>query len=459
MPKYLCVHGHFGLPPRQDPFTGELEREAAVAPFRNLYEQVTADCYRPNAVLGNFDLMSFDMALALLDWLERRDAATYSRILAADRGSAMATTFHHVILPLLSRRDKVTQVTWGLEAFKGHLGRPAEGLWLTDMAVDHETLDVLAECGVEFTLLSSEQTQGDLRIGAGPYRVRLESGRELAIFARDHALSDKIAFELNRLGGAGIFAARHLSPRTGEGLLLIATDGETYGHHHVGEEMFLRYLLRQEASNAGYQVVPLTGFLRDHPPEVEIQIRSPSSWSCTHGVERWQRECSCASPAPWKAPLREALVRLGDGADALYEREARAAGLDPWALRNSYADVLMNRTTGSAYLRRHEKHACTRDAEQRVLTLLAAQAHRFAMFNSHAFFGTELDTLEIRHNLAHAARAVGFIAQATGDDLADSLRHDLASATDPRIERTAAEIYTEVVEAHQTQNVPGGLEK
>ena len=453
--KYLCVHGHFSLPPRQDPLTGELSREADAAPFRNLYEQVTADCYRPNAVLGNFDLMSFDVAPTLLNWLEARDAATYSRIFSADRGNAIATTYHHVILPLLSRRDKVTQIAWGLEAFECCFGRKADGVWLPDMAVDAETLDVLAECGVGFTLLSSEQVQGSLRFGAGPYRVRTASGREIAIFVRDRALSNKISFEINWMGGAGMFAARHLAPRTDCELLLIATDGETYGHHHPGEEMFLRYLLRQEAPHAGYQITPLSGFLRDHPPQGELTVIGPSSWSCGHGVQRWERECECASPAAWKAPLREALIHLADAADTLYEREAREAGLDPWLVRHGYADVLLNRIIGPVYLASHAtllharraEHILTRQEKDRVLTLLSAQFYRQAMFTSYAFFGTEFGTLEMHNVLANAARVVGLIAQATGEDLSDMLRRDLALVTDPRGEHTAMEIYTEIVEA------------
>ena len=445
--KYLCVHSHFSLPPRQDPLTSELPREASAAPFRNLYEQVTADCYRPNAVLGNFDLMSFDIAPTLLSWLEARDAATYSRIFSADRGNAIATTYHHVILPLLSRRDKVTQIAWGLKAFECSFGRKAAGLWLPDMAVDAETLDVLAECGVGFTLLSSEQVQGDLRFGAGPYRVRTASGREIAVFVRDRALSDKISFELNWLGGAGMFAARHLAPRTDDGLLLIATDGETYGHHHPDEEMFLRYLLHQEAPHAGYQVAPLSGFLRDHPPQSELTVDGPSSWSCSHGVQRWQCECECAAPAAWKAPLREALVHLADTADAIYEREAREAGFNPWLMRHGYADVLLDRIIGPVYLANHAEHVHTREEIDRVLTLLSAQINRQAIFTSHAFFGTEFGTLEMRNVLANAARVVGLIGQATGEDLGDTLRRDLAQVTDPRGEHTAMEIYTEIVEA------------
>jgi len=445
--KQLCIHAHFSLPPREDPFTHSIPHDASAAPFRNLYEQVTADCYLPNAVLGNLDLMSFDIAPALLRQLEMHEAAAYSRLLSADRGNAIATTFNHVTLPVLSRRDKVTQVKWGLRAFQTHFGRQSNGVWLPEMAVDDETLDVLAENGIEFTLLSQEQLRGDLVKASGPYCVRLASGRTIAVFARDRMLSDKVSFELNWLGGVGIFAARYLAPRRDEGLLLIATDGETYGHYHRDEEMFLRYLLHQEASNAGYQLVSLTGYLRDHLPDVEVQIVSPSSWSCEDGIERWQRECGCASPAAWKAPLCAALRHLADAIDTIYEREARAAGLDPWAVRDGFADALLDRIPELAYLTHYETRKITRAAEDRILSLLHAEAHRLAMFNSYAFAETEFDSIEMRIVVAHAARAVSHAAHATGEDLHADLRHDLALATDPRGDRTATEIFTEIVEA------------
>jgi hypothetical protein len=445
--KQLCVHAHLSLPPREDPFTHSMLRDASAAPFRNLYEQVAADCYLPNAVLGNFDLMSFDVAPTLLRQLEKQEAAAYSRILAADRGNAIATTFYHIALPVLSRRDKVTLVKWGLRAFQTHYGHPSNGLWLPEMAVDDETLDVLAENGIEFTLLSQEQLRGNPGKGAGPYQVRLKTGRTIAVFARNRMLSDKISFELNWLGGAGMFVARYFASFRDQGLLLIATDGETYGHYHPGEEMFLRYLLQQEASNAGYQLVPLTGYLRDHPPDTETQIVSPSSWSCEHDVERWQRECGCAASAGWKAPLCTALRRLAEAVDTVYEREACEAGLDPWALRNGFADALLDRIPELACLANYETRPITRTAEERVLSLLHAEAHRLAMFNGYAFAETEFGLIEMRNVVAHAACAVSLVAHATGEDLGADLRRDLALATDPRGDRTATEIYTEIVEA------------
>jgi len=458
--KQLCVHGHFCLPPRRDPFSGTLPHEASAAPFRNIYEQTTADCYRPNAVLGNFDLLSFDLAPALLDWLAAHDAATYNRVLAADRGNAMATAFHHVTLPLHSRRDKITQITWGLRAFECHFGRPSAGLWLPEMAVDEDTLDALAECGVRFTLLSSEQAPSDLAQDAGPYRVRLSTGRELAVFVRDRALSDKVSFELSWLGGAGMFAAQYLAPqdfaaqdiarRASQALLLIASAGETYGHHHADEEMFLRYLLRQEAARVGYQIVPLAGYLRDHPPQREIGLVFPSSWSCAHGVQRWQDECGCAAPAAWKAPLRAALNRLAEAADDIYERATRRAYLDPWQLRDCYAEVLTMHVPGPVFLDRHVERALTRPDQDRLLTLLDAQFYRMAMFDSHTFFGTEFGTPDMRYVLANLVRAVDLIADATGDDLAEMVHRDLAQVTDPRGERTATEIYIEITEAQHT---------
>jgi hypothetical protein len=443
--KYLCIHGHFSLPPREDPFTGQMMRDADAAPFRNRYEQVTADCYLPNAVLGNFNLMSFDFAPRLLSYLETHDTTAYSRVISADRGNAFATTFHPVSLPQLSRREKMTQVRWGLKAFEAHFGRQAAGLWLPDLAVDDETLDVLAECGVEFTVLSSEQIRVARARGAGPYRTRLKGRRGLTVFARDHALSDKVAFELNWLGGAGMFAARYLSSRPDDGLLLIATNGETYGHHHPGEEMFVRYLLQQEASNAGYQVVPLAGFLRDHPPEIVAELPGPSSWRAD-GEDNSEDRPS----ASWEAPLRAALAHLADAADAIYEREVRAAGFDPWALRDGYAEVLTNRVMGLLYLAEHADRALTHADEERVLALLRAQTHRMAMFDGYAFSAGEFNSVEMRLTVAHAARAASLIAQATGEDLSVDLRRALALATGPRGERTATEIYTEIVEAQHT---------
>jgi hypothetical protein len=445
--KNLCIHAHLSLPPRRDPLTGEASRDPGTAPFRNLYEQVTADCYLPNAVLGNFDLISFDIATAVLAHMETQEAAAYSRILAADRGNAIATTFHPVALPGLSRRDKLTQVAWGRCAFLTHFGREPDGLWLHEMAVDDETLDVLAESGTKFTLLSAEQLRGDVSKGAGPYRVRTASGREIAIFARDQALSDKISFELNWLGGAGMFAARYLANRPDEGLLLIATAAETYGHYHLGEEMFLRYLVQREALQAGYQIAPLSGFLRDHPPQVDVQIFSPSSWRAGgERVNAKQQLESVGTCAAWTAPLCSALRTLAEAIDVLYEREARAAGLDAWATRNGFADVLLERVPELAYLATREVHTIERATEERLLLLLQAQAHRLAMFSSYALEETEFGSIAMRYVIAHAARAVSLVAHATGDDLSGDVRRDLALATDPRGDRTATEIYTEIVE-------------
>jgi hypothetical protein len=309
---------------------------------------------------------------------------------------------------------------------------------------------VLAESGIRFTLLSAEQLRSDVSQGAGPYRRRTAGGREIALFARNQELSDKISFELNWLGGAGMFAARYLANRPDEGLLLIATAAETYGHYHLGEEMFLRYLVQREALQAGYQIVPLSGFLRDHPPQVEVQVFSPSSWRAGGGcINAKQPSESAGACAAWVAPLRSALRNLADAVDAIYECEAHAAGLDAWAARNGFADVLLERVPELAYLAACETHAIERATEERLLLLLQAQAHRLAMFSNYALEETEFGSIAMRHVIAHAARAVSLVAHATGNDLSDDVRRDLARATDPRGDRTATEIYTEIVEAQQ----------
>jgi hypothetical protein len=311
-------------------------RDADAAPFRNRYEQVTADCYLPNAVLGNFNLMSFDFAPTLLGYLEVHDTTAYSRIISADRGNAIATTFHHVLLPSLSYRDKVTQVTWGLKAFEAHFGRPAAGVWLPDMAVDDETLDVLAECDVEFTVLSHQQIRTARMCGAGPYRMPLRGGRKLAVFARDPMLSNKIAFELNWLGGAGMFAARYLAHHPDDGLLLIATQGETYGHHHAGEEMFARYLLQKKLNAATrwcrWRLCATTR--RKLRPACGPSSRRASGGGGPEPGSLHRLDC---------APLDV----LAEAADSIYDVKLGAA--QSWARALAGADVLCRRTMDLLY--------------------------------------------------------------------------------------------------------------
>src|SRR5262249_31210903 len=122
-------------------------------------------------------------------------------------GNALATAYNHVILPLARKRDRRTQIIWGIAIFERHFGRKPLGFWLPEMAVDTDTLALLAEYGIGYTLLTGKQVQGiPAGGGAGPYRVELPGGKSIAVFARNDALSTELSFNIHNLGGAGLWS-------------------------------------------------------------------------------------------------------------------------------------------------------------------------------------------------------------------------------------------------------------
>ncbi len=465
--KSFCIHGHFYQPPREDPFTGVISPEKGAMPFANFNEKINAECYRPNAELGNFEVLSFNVGPTLAVWLEGHDPSTYQRIIKSYRrnsaahgvGNALAQAYNHTILPLATRRDKETQVAWGIADFRHRFGPPGPpklggrgteplGMWLPEMAVDQETLEVLASQGIAFTILSPHQTQGQLD-GAGPYRVRLPRGREIAVFFRDESLSNRLAFDPELINSAEGFVENCLSGEhgpTGEGLLLIATDGETFGHHLRGEERFLHDLLYEEAPKAGYEVTFLARYLQQHPPTAEVEIVNGTSWSCGHGVARWAEGCTCTQgDSEWKRHLRVALDRLAQEMDALYQDEVERWGGDPWRLRNGYIQVMLGEIEGKAFLDQQAARKLSEEGEKRILTLLEAQYYRQAMYTSCGFFFEDLSRLEPRYIIAYAAKAIRLVKEATGVSLEEGFKRDLRLAVSWITDQTGEDIYEEVV--------------
>jgi hypothetical protein len=443
----FCLHCHFHQSPRGAAArSGFAESEAGAEPYNNFNAKALDLCYRPNAALGNFDRMSFDVGPDLLGWLRRADAQVFTSV-AGGAANALAAPEHHTILPLARRRDKLTQVAWGLASFAHHFGRPAEGLWLPEMAVDLETLETLAARGVQFTVLSQAQVLGPVGEGAGAYWVNLGGGHRIAVYVRDDALSNQLAFELPSLGGAGRWARGTLGPRRRSAgrLALIATDGQTFGFHHRGEEHFLHWLLAYEVHAVGYELTSLAQELRANPPRATVEIVEFTSWNCPHGpLRRWATGCDCTpGDSGWKGALRRALDEVASTVDELYVTEVASAGADPWALRDSYIQVLLGQATGPELLREHGLAALTEPATARILSLLEAVDFRQRMYASSAFFHEDLARAETRFAIASAARALQRLQQATGQDFLPALRSDLslAAAADGR---TGAAILDEV---------------
>jgi alpha-amylase/alpha-mannosidase (GH57 family) len=472
----VCVHAHFYQPPRENPWLGRVESEPSAAPSHDWNERITDECYAPNAasrllddegritaIRNNYASISFNFGPTLLSWMERRGTSTYLAILEADRrsrerfeghGSAIAQPFNHMILPLASARDRRTQVAWGIADFRHRFGRDPEGMWLPETAVDIASLEALAEAGITFTVLAPHQaarvrpadasawpeaSDGTLDTGVA-YRQHLPSGRHIDLFFYHGPTSRAVAFE-NLLENGQTLAEclkdlTHRPEDAAARLGHIATDGETYGHHHAHGDMALAVAIDCLQSDPGVRIVNYGQFLARNPPQYEVEIREGTSWSCSHGVERWRSDCGCStggqpgSNQAWRAPLRRALDGLARDLADLYEREAGRLLPDPWAARDSYAAVLLDPVddTRTAFVRAHAARPLAAAEERRVFGLLEMSRHAMLMYTSCGWFFDDLTRIETRQILRYAARAVELAALLGGASAREPFLTALAEA-------------------------------
>jgi alpha-amylase/alpha-mannosidase (GH57 family) len=449
----VCIHGHFYQPPRENPSLEYVELQDSAYPYHDWNERITAECYAPNAtsrimdadgriakIVNNYSKISFDFGPTLLSWLQENATDVYHSVIEADvesrkvfsgHGSALAQAYNHVIMPLANRRDKRTQVIWGLRDFEHRFGRKPEGTWLPETAVDLETLDLLAEFGIKFTILAPRQASRVRRVGSRswkdvsgdrvdpnrPYLHRLPSRRKIALFFYDGPISRAVAFE-GLLDNGEQFANRLLSgfpdQRGGPELVHIATDGESYGHHHHFGEMALSYALEHIESNGLAEITNYAAFLDKYPPTHQVEIFENSSWSCVHGVERWRNHCGCNSGGhddwnqKWRFPLRSALDWLRDSLAPRYEEKARPFLKDPWEARDDYVGVMLDRAPDNMerFLRQHTHGKLSAADEITVWKLLELQRHAMLMYTSCGWFFDELSGIETVQVIQYAGRAL-----------------------------------------------------
>lgn len=453
MERYICIHGHFYQPPRENPWLEDVEFQDTAYPYHDWNERITAECYEPNTasrildaqqrigqITNNYAGISFNFGPTLLAWLEKRAPHVYQAILTADResqthfgghGSALAQAYNHLIMPLAASRDKETQVIWGIRDFRYRFGRDPEGMWLSETAVDLESLEILAANGIAFTILAPHQAGYMRQLGARewidvrgaridptrPYQLRLPSGRSIAIFFYDGPVSRAVAFERLLTDGVG-FANRITGTfhahRTWPQIAHIATDGETYGHHHRHGDMALAYALRYIETAGIARLTNYAAYLATHPPTWEVQIIENTSWSCIHGVERWRSDCGCNSGGnpgwgqAWRTPLRAALDWLRDTIATRFEEQGVQLLRDPWAARNDYIELLLDRTpdTVEAFIAHHTTRRLDEEEKTTLLKLMELQRHAMLMYTSCGWFFDDLSNIETIQVIMYAGRAL-----------------------------------------------------
>ena len=425
MHRLVCIHGHFYQPPRENPWTGEIGPQPSARPYRNWNERITEECYRPLAARGVYARISFDFGPTLLQWMERKEPELYRAVLQADRegagrfsghGPAMAQAYNHMILPLANRRDRVTQVAWGIRDFEWRFRRRPEGMWLPETAVDTESLEILAEQGVVFTVLAPHQAKQPLDPRQA-YFMNLPSGRRISLFFYDGAISREVSFSGLATDGLRLSARleRAFSPEfSGPELVHIAADGETYGHHHRGGDRALDEALRRMASETSVHLTNYGEYLGKHPANRETGIVEKSSWSCTHGVDRWWSGCGCNSGGnpgwnqQWRTPLRDALDWLRDSAAPLYEEAAGRLLTDPWGARDRSIELTLDPSpeTARRFLAEEAARPLTAEENARALNLLDLQRQALLMYTSCGWFFDDIGGIEAVQVLRYAARAI-----------------------------------------------------
>ncbi len=460
---FVCIHCHFYQPPRENAWLEAVESQDSASPYHDWNERITAECYLPNGasrvldghgriakIVNNYSRISFNFGPTLLSWMEERTPKAYEQILRADResqkifsghGSAMAQAYNHLILPLANSRDKRTQILWGIRDFQHRFGRDPEGMWLPETAVDLETLEILSSHGIKFTILAPHQA-GRLRTaresewtnlyGQGidsrrAYTCNLPSGRSIGLFFYDGVVSRAVAFEKLLFSGENL--ARRLTGRFDpEGdpaqLIHIATDGETYGHHHHRGDMALAYALDYIEQNKLARITNYGEYFAQHPSSQEVEIMERTSWSCTHGVGRWESNCGCNSGAnqhwkqEWRRPLREALDWLRDELAPMYEAGAKKLLRKPWIARDEYAKAVIDRSpsTVDSFLRQHALRDLSSEEAVRALRLLEMQRHLMLMYTSCGWFFDEPTGPETVQVLQYAGRAVQLSEQLFGGE-------------------------------------------
>ncbi|MBI5884289.1 MAG: DUF3536 domain-containing protein [Elusimicrobia bacterium] len=503
--RFVCIHGHFYQPPRENPWLNVIEREPSAHPDHDWNARIARECYIPNGaarvvndrggildIVNNYAYLSFDFGPTLLTWFEREHPAEYRRILEADRescrrldghGNAIAHAYNHMILPLANERDLHTQIRWGLADFKHRFGRAPEAMWLPEAAVNDTVLRALIDHGMSFVILSPHQAQRVRSIGKkewkevdtgsvdprAPYRWfdRVGPGvghgsRFIDVFFYDGGLAHALSFErlLTHSGGAADRLSAAFGASKGAHLVNAATDGETFGHHHHLAEMGLAHLFTAALPGKGLGAVNYGWYLSRHQPAWEVELKAGdqemgTSWSCSHGLGRWMEDCGCGAAkghGRWRKPMRDALDFLRDALTALFIEHGSKVLEDVWLARDDYVSVMLDRGPESVarFMKTHLKVEPTAAVQDMVLRLMEMQKDCLFMYTSCGWFFSDISGIEAVQNLRYAARALELAGRVTGADVrgleADFLqRLRLAPTSSPDCGPDGAAVYRKLV--------------
>lgn len=448
MKKAACIHGHFYQPPRENPWLEYVEIQTSAYPYHDWNERITHECYLPNSasrvvnkenkiidIVNNYTKISFNFGPTLLQWMKKFHPECYENIIKSDEKSvrennptAIAQCYNHMIMPLANLNDKITQVKWGIRDFEYRFKRRPIGMWLPETAVDIETLEVLAKERIKFTILAEHQVKEIKKLTDvnfekpgpnlplnSPYLCKLPSGKSILIFIFNGDLSFGIAFSGLLTNGQELAKGMmsKFSKTNNPELVSIATDGETFGHHKKFGDMALAACFKYLKEN-NIEFKSYSECFEEANPIYEMRLNENTSWSCAHGIGRWKEDCSCNCGAfpggnqRWRKFLREAMDFIRDELNKKYEKIIKEFDVDPWALRNEYICLILERTKKNAelFFQNHFKKPLTDQEKIKILTALEMERHLMLMYTSCGWFFDDISGIETVQVIQYAKRAL-----------------------------------------------------
>lgn len=407
-------------------------------------KKINEQCYKPITKSDVLRHTSFNIGPTLMDWFAENDSETLERIISLDTGQVVGQTYNHRIMPLVRfDEDLKTQIVWGKKHFKKYFGRDPKGMWLPETATSKRVCRALVDEGIDYTIgapwqMKRNDCDDENSILSKPYNVDLGNDKSITYFfyhpesghcafddeidsaTHKHFLDD-VEFTLDYLGKK--------IEHDGD-MMLLAYDGETFGHHHPFADNWEAYLPTAIAKRDDIDMISIDEYLKKFLVTEWAEINDNSSWSCFHNLDRWKKGCDCSGGVKeYQEPMLEALEKVEDKVHDVFSEEGGKILKNVWDARNDYIDTLIGNKSKEEFLNQHLKQSYSEDVKEKVMTLLEAEHHNQLAFTSCGWFFGDL-SMQAEANILDGYRALEKVQSVTGENLTSGYMDDVSRMRD-----------------------------